>query len=87
MGRIGIGAEDSASFIEEAVRAKHIMVKGVCSHLACADDPENPLTLKQVERFLRAVSVFERLGAEMPLRHLANSGGVLYFPESHLDMI
>ncbi len=87
MGRIGIDTEDSAKFIEDAVRAKHIRVKGVCSHLACADDPENPLTLKQVERFLDAVSVFERLGVEMPLRHLANSGGVLYFPESHLDLI
>jgi len=87
MGRVGINTEDSASFIEEAVRAEHITVKGVCSHLACADDPENPLTLKQVERFLAAVSVFERLGVEMPLRHLANSGGVLYFPQTHLDLI
>ena len=87
MGRIGINTADSESFIEEAVRAEHITVKGVCSHLACADDPENPLTLKQVERFLAAVSVFERLGAEIPLRHLANSGGVLYFPETHLDLI
>lgn len=87
MGRVGINTADSASFIEEAVRAEHITVKGVCSHLACADDPKNPFTLKQVESFLAAVSVFERLGVEIPLRHLANSGGVLYFPETHLDLI
>ena len=87
MGRVGINTADCASFIEEAVRAQHITVKGVCSHLACADDPENPFTLEQVERFLTAVSVFERLGVEMPLRHLANSGGVLYFPQTHLDLI
>ena len=87
MGRIGINTADSATFIEEAICAKHVRIKGVCSHLACSDDPENPLTLLQVERFLAAVSIFERLGVEVPLRHLANSGGVLYFPETHLDLI
>ena len=87
MGRLGINTSDSDCFIEEAVKSEHIKVKGVCSHLACADDPENPLTMKQVERFLSAVSVFERLGAEIPIRHLSNSGGVLYFPETHLDLI
>ena len=53
----------------------------------CKTSLQNPLTIKQVERFLSAVSVFERLGAEIPIRHLSNSGGVLYFPETHLDLI
>jgi alanine racemase len=87
MGRVGTIAEESAGFIEEAVRTRHLTVKGVCSHLACADDPEDPMTLEQVDRFLTAVSIFERLDAPVPLRHLANSGGVLYFPQSHLDLI
>jgi len=87
MGRVGTIAEESAGFIEEAVRTRHLTVKGVCSHLACADDPEDPMTLEQVDRFLTAASIFERLDAPVPLRHLANSGGVLYFPQSHLDLI
>ena len=87
MGRVGTIAANSAGFIEEAVRAQHVTIKGVCSHLACADDPKDPMTIEQVDRFLTAISVFERLGAPMPLRHLANSAGVLYFPHSHLDLI
>ncbi|MBC8258993.1 MAG: alanine racemase [SAR324 cluster bacterium] len=87
MGRVGCIAEDSAGFIEKAVFSKHIFVKGVCSHLACADDPEDPMTVEQLERFLDAVSVFERLGVRVPIRHLANSGGVLYFPQTHLDLV
>ncbi|GIT72295.1 MAG: hypothetical protein Ct9H300mP28_21090 [Pseudomonadota bacterium] len=52
-----------------------------------ADDPEDPKTLEQIDRFLEAVSVFEKLGTSTPLRHIANSGGVLYFPQSHLDIV
>jgi len=87
MGRIGTIAEHSETLIASALDSEHINIKGVCSHFACADDPEDPMTLEQIDRFLEAVSLFEKLGACTPLRHIANSGGVLYFPESHLDIV
>ncbi len=87
MGRIGAIAENSKDFIALALDSDHINIKGVCSHFACADDPEDPYTLEQIDRFLEAVSTFDKLGAGTPLRHIANSGGVLYFPESHLDIV
>ena len=87
MERIGVHAESSGAFVEAAVASKWCAIKGVYSHLACADDPASPMTLMQLERFLHACSHFTRLGAPMPLRHLANSGGVLHFPDTHLDMV
>ena len=87
MGRIGEIASKSENFIEEAIKNENIKIKGVCSHLACADDPKNPMTIHQVNSFLSAISVFKKLGVEMPLRHIANSGGTLYFPQTHLDII
>ena len=45
------------------------------------------MTALQLERFLEACAHFERIGAPMPLRHLANSGGVLHFPDTHLEMV
>jgi len=87
MGRIGTIAENSESLIASALDSEHINIKGVCSHFACADDPEDPKTLEQIDRFLIAASVFEKLGVSTPLRHIANSGGVLYFPQSHLDIV
>ena len=45
------------------------------------------MTAMQVERFADACGHFQRLGAPMPLRHLANSGGVLHFPGTWLDMV
>ena len=87
MERIGVHSYSCAPFIEAAVASPWCVVKGVYSHLACADDPHSPKTAQQLERFLQACAHFERIGAPMPLRHLANSGGVLHFPETWLDMV
>ncbi|HEX7801266.1 MAG TPA: alanine racemase [Pseudoxanthomonas sp.] len=87
MERIGVHSESAAAFIEAAVASRWCTVKGVYSHLACSDDPSSAMTAEQLQRFLAACSHFERIGAPMPLRHLANSGGVLHFPETWLDMV
>lgn len=87
MERIGVHSYSSAAFIEAAAASRCCEIKGVYSHLACADDLASPMTNQQLERFLEACAHFERIGAPMPIRHLANSGGVLHFPETWLDMV
>ena len=87
MERIGVHSYSARTFIEAAVASRWCELKGIYSHLACADDPASPMTLQQLERFQEACGHIERLGAPMPLRHLANSGGVLHFPQTWLDMV
>lgn len=87
MERIGVHSENAGAFIEAAVASPWCKVKGIYSHLACADDPASPMTHEQLQRFLHACGHFDRIGAPMPIRHLANSGGVLHFPETCLDMV
>jgi alanine racemase len=87
MERIGVHSYSARPFIEAAVSSRWCVLKGIYSHLACADDPGSPMTAQQLERFLGACEHIERIGAPMPLRHLANSGGVLHFPETSLDMV
>ncbi len=87
MERIGVHSYSCGPLIEAAVGSRWCVLKGVYSHLACADDPESPMTALQVERFQEACAHFTRIGAPMPLRHLANSGGVLHFPDTWLDMV
>ena len=87
MERIGVHSYHAGPFIEAAVASRWCTVKGVYSHLACSDEPESPMTARQLERFLEACAHFDRLGVPMPLRHLANSGGVLNFPDTHLDLV
>ncbi len=87
MERIGVHSYSCGSFVETAVTSKWCALKGIYSHLACADDPASQMTALQIERFFDACAHFERIGAPMPLRHLANSGGVLHFPATWLDMV
>ncbi len=87
MERIGVHSGNAAPFIEAAVASRWCVVKGVYSHLACSDDPASPMTGEQLRRFLDACAHFDHIGAPMPVRHLANSGGVLHFPGTHLDMV
>jgi len=87
MERVGVHSYSAGPFIEAALAARHSELKGIYSHLACADDPRSPMTLEQVERFEEALHHFERLGAPMPLRHLANSGAILHFPQTYYDMV
>ena len=87
MERIGVHSYSCAGFIEAAAASRWCDIVGVYSHLACADDPGSPMTDRQVERFAEACAHFTRIGAPMPLRHLANSGGVLHAPGTWLDMV
>ena len=87
MERIGVHSQSAAAFIDAAVSSRWCSVKGIYSHLACSDDPVSAMTAEQLQRFLSACSHFDRIGAPMPIRHLANSGGVLHFPDTWLDMV
>jgi alanine racemase len=87
MERIGVHAWTSGPFIEAAVASRWIQLAGIYSHLACADDPHSKMTALQLERFEEACAHFTRIGAPMPPRHIANSGGVLHFPQARLDMV
>lgn len=90
MGRIGVRPASAIKLIEEALRfcdRGQIAIKGIYSHLACAEEKENPLNLQQIELFDKACTHFNKVKAPMPLRHLANSAGLLNFPQSHFDMV
>lgn len=51
------------------------------SHLGCADEKDNPVTPKQL-------ALFKELTADKALeKSLANSAGVLAWPESHYDWV
>jgi alanine racemase len=52
---------------------------GWITHLACADEPDNPATHEQVQAFERALE--GRPGA----RSIANSAGLLAWPEARAD--
>ncbi|POH57581.1 alanine racemase [Arthrobacter glacialis] len=64
-----------------------LRVAGVFSHLAVADEPHRPETDEQLARFREAVAVAENAGADLEVRHIANTPATLTRPDSHFDMV
>ena len=87
MGRIGMRPETAHVMFEAGLAAEHVRVDGVYSHLACADEGDDEFTLRQIDRFRRAVSFYAERGAPTPPLHLAGSGGILRYPQAHFDLV
>ena len=67
--------------------AEHIEVTGLMSHLACADEPDNPHTDTQAAEFQQAVDRARELGLECPINRLANSPATLTRKDLHFDQV
>lgn len=60
--------------------------EGIFTHFADSDGSEE-YTMLQFTRFLRALERLEERGVTFPIRHCANSGAVLNYPCTHLDLV
>jgi len=87
MGRIGVQWDTAHQLFERAVKASHLQICGVFSHLATADSDDPTLTHEQIDRFDRALEFFPSHGLPMPTRHLAASGGILQHPRAIYEMV
>ena len=70
----------------------HLEAEGIFTHFAVSDEPEKEesraYTRRQLDLFLRLIRALEDRGLTFPLRHCANSGAVVNWPEeTALDMV
>ena len=84
MRRTGVRPENAHSLIDLVSTHSCFALKGVFSHFVSSEHPNDPTTLRQLEQFLQ---LKESVGKMPFLWHLANSGGILFYPDSHLDMV
>lgn len=87
MGRVGAVRDDWDGVMREAAGAAGLRVEGLMTHLARADEPEEPTTDEQLARFARAEHQAGLLGIEPRWRHAANSAGALAHPDARLDLV
>ncbi len=75
--------------IEDVCRMKGLNAEGIFTHFAVSDegkDGEN-FTLKQFGCFKEAIESLQHRGITFQIRHCANSGAILDYPEIQLDMV
>ncbi|WP_125610281.1 alanine racemase [Specibacter cremeus] len=90
LGRNGCPPENWDAFVSAAIAHQDeglLRVVGVFSHLAVADEPHRPETDGQLDRFRQAVAVAEDAGADLEVRHIANTPAILSRPDTHFDLV
>ena len=84
MNRLGLGPDEVAALAADRQNPlKSIDLTLVMSHLACAEDRDNPMNARQLRGFMAAVA---KLGLEGKPLSIANSSGIFLGPEFHLQM-
>lgn len=84
MGRLGF--RNGVDEVIKIARLPNIEIEGIFSHFA-ASESNADYSKEQFERFMDTVLSAKKAGLEIPLKHICNSGGVLNYPEYHLDMV
>lgn len=88
MHRLGFSKNDLPALLERLGNHPNIRVQSVFSHLAAADNPvHDAFTHAQARAF---AGMYKKIAAGLhyrPLRHLANTGGMVRFPEYQFDMV
>ena len=95
MSRIGLMCQNierdinTIDIAEQICKMPNLSAQGVFTHFAVSDEAENgkEFTLQQFNSFMHTVNELEKRGIHFMIRHCANSGAIIDYPEMHLDMV
>jgi alanine racemase len=90
MGRAGCRPEDAAVLAGQILSHRNLRLAGTATHLAVSDSlapGDLAYTGGQLRRFAGALAAIRAAGIDPGVAHAANTGGVLYHPDSWLDMV
>ncbi|MBR5137010.1 MAG: alanine racemase [Clostridia bacterium] len=88
MSRVGFRAGYNAvKAITEISKLPGIIIEGMFTHFATADETDRAYTEYQFDLFEGVAEELDRVGIHIPVRHVANSAAVMMYPETQLDMV
>jgi Alr-MurF fusion protein len=87
MHRLGFMPAEAAEAIAKIAAMEGLVLEGVFTHFAKADEADPSYTYGQFEKFKHVLNEIEARGIHVPIKHCANSPTILRFPEMHLDMV
>jgi alanine racemase len=86
MGRLGFDINKAPAYFDQLAASRQIAKPiRIMSHLACADDPSDPLNQQQIKAFQEFKQKIAAKGASE--YSLCNSAGTFEYPECQLDYI
>ncbi|AZO96502.1 alanine racemase [Halocella sp. SP3-1] len=87
MGRIGVCPEMANDFIMSLSQMDNLIIEGIMTHFATADEADKVYTHQQWERFQQLLNDLSESGFIIPIRHAANSATLIDLPEFQLNMV
>ena len=91
MGRLGFKSDGEDFPVSEMARTMSLPgleVEGIFTHFATSELQQDTYTETQLADFLSVVCRVEEIaGRKFAIKHCANSGAVINYKESHLDMV
>jgi alanine racemase len=86
MHRVGCRPVDARGLAKHVLATPGLVLEGLMTHLAVADEPGHPHTDRQLEAFREVVTAVRGLGAA-PAVHAANSAGAILRPDARFDLV
>jgi len=87
MHRVGCTVGEALGLVDTIGARPELVLEGICTHLAVADEPGHAYTTDQVASFDALLADLDRAGTRPPLVHAANSAGLLASPTAHYDLV
>jgi alanine racemase len=87
MHRVGARPDEAASLARLVHDTPSLHLEGLWTHLAVADDPDDPYTAEQLERFEDLRSRLAAAGVVPDVVHAANSAGAIAHPAARYDVV
>jgi alanine racemase len=73
--------------VMEIQKLPGIIIEGIFSHFATADEKDSSYTMHQMELFESIISELNRIGIIIPIRHISNSAAILQYPDLAMELV
>jgi alanine racemase len=87
MHRVGCQVDDAVELATQVADRPELELAGVCTHLAVADEPDNPYTAEQLARFDDVLRALRERDLPTGVVHACNTAGALDWPQARFDMV
>jgi alanine racemase len=88
MHRVGCAVDDAQALAESVAGRDELRLEGVLTHLAVADEPDNPYTAQQLDAFDGLLGALRDAGVGFEMVHAANSAALLAFGDrARFDLV
>lgn len=87
MNRVGVAPEHAVALARAISERPELVLEGVFTHCAVADDPDHPFTDVQLDRFDAVLGDLGTVAITPTMRHSANSATAICHPRGRYDLV